>query len=230
MVAVEKVDQPRTVVAMRTLLIDGPTPEVDEASIVAKMAIRSAALGKSVFVAAPYLVQITNIRKALNMLISGEDTLDIRVDTPERLQGGEADIVFVAYAFLATRMGNSPSEKELSFLFSRPKLNVAISRAREHCTLILPASLHRSVGSPLPLTPAVAGGGQDIEEGWTFICEYIRRSVTERFVPSELHVPVRSESMIQHTGANESICRDSHTRINVNKDVFAVLDELDALL
>jgi uncharacterized protein len=86
---------------------------------------------EDIMVVAPYNAHVRTIHDELR-----EDprTAEIRVATVDKLQGGEAPIVFFS---MATSSGEDlPRDKE--FLFSRNRLNVAISRAR--CVALLVAN------------------------------------------------------------------------------------------
>jgi uncharacterized protein len=82
-------------------------------------------------VVAPYNAHVRTIRGEL-----GEDprTAEIRVGTVDKFQGGEAPIVFFSMATSSEE--DLPRDKE--FLFSRNRLNVAISRAQ--CVALLVAN------------------------------------------------------------------------------------------
>ncbi len=69
-------------------------------------------------VVAPYNAQVRRLRQAL-----GEE---VRIGTVDRFQGQEAPVVFFS---MATSSGDDVP-RNLAFLFSRNRLNVAISRAR----------------------------------------------------------------------------------------------------
>ena len=86
---------------------------------------------KDIMVVAPYNAHVRTIRGEL-----GEDprTAEIRVGTVDKFQGGEAPIVFFSMATSSEE--DLPRDKE--FLFSRNRLNVAISRAQ--CVALLVAN------------------------------------------------------------------------------------------
>jgi len=77
-------------------------------------------------VVAPYNEQVRCLREAL--------PAEVRVGTVDKFQGQEASVVFFS---MATSSG-ADAPRNLEFLFSRNRLNVAISRAR--CLAILVAS------------------------------------------------------------------------------------------
>ncbi|KAI9096652.1 hypothetical protein DFS34DRAFT_149922 [Phlyctochytrium arcticum] len=83
-----------------------------------------------IFVITPHRIQRSMIKAIL------PDDLDlsrVRVDTVERMQGDEADIVMTCFGFTSHA---SRFESELDFIFHRNRLNVALSRARSLCVLI----------------------------------------------------------------------------------------------
>ncbi len=74
-------------------------------------------------VVAPYNDQVAIIRERLD---SAALTRDVRVGTVDKFQGREAPVVF----FTMTSSGASDIKRGPDFLFSRNRLNVAVSRAR----------------------------------------------------------------------------------------------------
>ncbi|KUH94891.1 hypothetical protein AU189_17770 [Mycolicibacterium acapulense] len=74
-------------------------------------------------VVAPYNDQVRTIKRLLQ---KDARTADVRVGTVDKFQGGEAAIVFFS---MATSSGGD-MVRSADFLFSRNRLNVAISRAR----------------------------------------------------------------------------------------------------
>lgn len=80
-------------------------------------------------VVTPYNAQVTEVRAALQ-----RRGLDVPVGTVDKFQGQEAPIVFFS---MATSSGDD-IPRTLDFLFSRNRLNVAVSRAQ--CLAILVAS------------------------------------------------------------------------------------------
>ncbi|KND03425.1 uncharacterized protein SPPG_00910 [Spizellomyces punctatus DAOM BR117] len=85
-----------------------------------------------VFVITPHRAQRSAVNEVLRKRqVNGGDR--IRVDTVERMQGDEAEIVIACYGF-TTHFAQF--ESELDFVFHRNRLNVALSRARNMCILI----------------------------------------------------------------------------------------------
>jgi superfamily I DNA and/or RNA helicase len=74
-------------------------------------------------VVAPYNDQVHTIRERLG---GDERTADVAVGTVDKFQGREAAVVFFS---MATSSGDDMT-RGADFLFSRNRLNVAISRAR----------------------------------------------------------------------------------------------------
>lgn len=95
--------------------------------------------GKSIGVIAPFRAQVHAIRKAL----SQENEGFVQVDTVERFQGAEKDVIILSLAVANPRqlryIQSFPSEPfvEGRKLIDR-KLNVAITRAREHFVVLGP--------------------------------------------------------------------------------------------
>lgn len=92
-----------------------------------------------IMVVAPYNAQVRTIRAELE---DDPETKGIRVGTVDKFQGGEAPIVLFSMATSSDE--DLPRDKE--FLFSRNRLNVAISRAQ--CVALLvanPELLHTRV-------------------------------------------------------------------------------------
>jgi len=94
------------------------TRSPEEATVVAAEIERLAVPYEDVIVVAPYNAQVRCLREKL--------PAEVRVGTVDKFQGQEAPVVFYS-------MGSSSSEdvpRGLDFLFSRNRLNVAISRAQ----------------------------------------------------------------------------------------------------
>ena len=83
------------------------------------------------FVVSPHHAQIRAIRRAL----AGDRNWTARpfVDTVERMQGQEADAVFVSYGVADPEY----AALEADFIYSRNRLNVAVSRARAKSVVFL---------------------------------------------------------------------------------------------
>ena len=83
-----------------------------------------------IFVCTPHNAQKSAVKAALANLQRahwGEIA-----DTVERMQGQERDVVVICLGVLSKEV----VDKEVDFLFSKPRLNVAISRAKQTCILL----------------------------------------------------------------------------------------------
>ena len=104
-----------------------------------------------IFVATPHRAQRVAVRRAIEARRDGRDGRDggheadwpdpsdeapgpaVVVDTVERLQGKEADVVVAAYLFVdPLRLG-----QEAGFVFNLQRLNVTFTRARMLCVLVV---------------------------------------------------------------------------------------------
>jgi superfamily I DNA and/or RNA helicase len=105
--------------------------------------------GPGVFIVSPHHVQIAAIRKA----IARNGLKNPFVDTVEKMQGQEAEVVLISY-------GVSDPEfalREAKFIYGRNRLNVAITRARCKAILFLPRPLLDAPPGVLDVEEAVAG-------------------------------------------------------------------------
>ncbi len=105
--------------------------------------------GPGVFIVSPHHVQIAAIRKA----IAHKGLTNPFVDTVEKMQGQEAEVVLISY-------GVSDPEfalREAKFIYGRNRLNVAITRARCKAILFLPRPLLDAPPGVLDVEEAVAG-------------------------------------------------------------------------
>jgi uncharacterized protein len=82
-----------------------------------------------VLVVAPYNVQVNTLRQALPE--------GARVGTVDKFQGQEAQVVIIS---LATSSGET-MPRDMEFLFSRNRLNVAVSRAKSLAILVASPAL-----------------------------------------------------------------------------------------
>ena len=83
-----------------------------------------------VFVVSPHHSQRNAISRHLEELGITDDS--VRVDTVERMQGQECDLVIVCYASMVTF--DTPGD--LDFAFDRQRLNTAVTRAKKKCILL----------------------------------------------------------------------------------------------
>jgi hypothetical protein len=91
---------------------------------------RSLAFAASTLVVAPHHSQIADLQLLLR---HDQPTLanELRVETVEKMQGQEADLVFICYGLL------DPSPGEAGFLYNQARLNVTVTRARKKCVLLV---------------------------------------------------------------------------------------------
>ncbi|KXS08875.1 hypothetical protein M427DRAFT_50241 [Gonapodya prolifera JEL478] len=131
----------------------------NESLLVSILAIQLRANYASVFIATPYLIQSNSIKKHLRAQDEEYEQF-IRVDTPERLQGAETDDM------------QRPNDREMGFIFSKPKLNVAVSRAKHICILVTTSEVTKPSGKfDMSVTSA------EIDDGVNFIKDYVSSSV-----------------------------------------------------
>lgn len=147
----------------------------------------------SVFVACPHRVQRTAVKQALTQragspdvegltnalgrmhlqaspAANGRSPRDITIDTVERLQGQEADLVICCFAHT-----HRPTlQQDLGFLFQRRRLNVAISRAK---TLAIVLSSDDVLKPPLNIL-----ADKDAAEGFAFLRVFEQRAWSGRIV------------------------------------------------
>ncbi|EJD55311.1 P-loop containing nucleoside triphosphate hydrolase protein [Auricularia subglabra TFB-10046 SS5] len=164
-----------------------------EADVTARLIgyLRRAFPNSSVFVACPHRVQRTAVRQALaqrsnspdldnltNALsrmnlqtaTNGRGQRDITIDTVERLQGQEADLVICCFA----HTHRATLQQDLGFLFQRRRLNVAISRAK---MLAIVLSSDDVLTPPLNIL-----ADKDAAEGFAFLRAYEQRAWSGRIV------------------------------------------------
>jgi DNA replication ATP-dependent helicase Dna2 len=84
-------------------------------------------------VVVPYRAQSRLIRSLLRSIIEDEDTLrKLVVDTVERMQGQEREVVIVSFATASPKFAAQMAE----FLFQPQRLNVAVTRPRTKLILV----------------------------------------------------------------------------------------------
>lgn len=114
------------------------TQEPSEAYYIADMIAELLACGVSaheIAVVAPYRAQGRAIRKQLDIRCAGfasEELVKITIDTVERMQGQERDVVFLSL----TSGTFDAALQRASFYFMPNRLNVAITRARVKCIVV----------------------------------------------------------------------------------------------
>ncbi|MDX1667706.1 MAG: C-terminal helicase domain-containing protein, partial [Saprospiraceae bacterium] len=87
---------------------------------------------KSIGIITPYRAQIALIKKTLET--HGIDKTDLTIDTVERYQGGARDIILISLC--TNSVDQLASLVSLSEEGVDRKLNVALTRAREHLVLL----------------------------------------------------------------------------------------------
>ncbi|KAJ3206783.1 hypothetical protein HDU67_007953, partial [Dinochytrium kinnereticum] len=100
-------------------------------------AVRRCLPDASIFVVTPHRAQKGTIIEELGTTL---DYSGLRIDTTERMQGGEADIVFVCLGFTNQ---NSTFSGQVDFIYNINRINVALSRPRSLCVLIGTPSLFK---------------------------------------------------------------------------------------
>jgi len=102
------------------------------AELVLSLLIREVA-PEDIGVVVPYRAQSRLIRSLLRRIIEDEDTLKkLVVDTVERMQGQEREVVIVSFATASPRFAAQMAE----FLFEPQRLNVAVTRPRTKLILV----------------------------------------------------------------------------------------------
>jgi hypothetical protein len=104
-----------------------------------------------VFVVSPHRAQNRAIRRELRRLRSW--TARPFVDTVDKMQGQEADVVIVSYGVADPEY----ALQEAEFIYSLNRLNVAITRARAKSIVCLPAPLLQGSPAVLDVPEAAAG-------------------------------------------------------------------------
>lgn len=121
------------------------------ADLVAECRQRHQVPASEIAIIAPFRSQIRQIRSALQR--KEVDDSELMVDTVERIQGQERDVVLVSLA-----VGDPDSLKfRAAFFFSTNRLNVALSRAR--CKAILVASRGAFQALPMDAASLAAASG-----------------------------------------------------------------------
>ena len=98
-------------------------------------------------VVVPYRAQSRLIRSLLRRALQDEDTLaEIVVDTVERMQGQEREVVLVSFATSSLAFAHQVAE----FLFQPQRLNVAVTRPRTKLILVGSRHMLTAPASPNP--------------------------------------------------------------------------------
>jgi hypothetical protein len=103
------------------------------------------------FVVSPHRAQIRAIRREL--AARREWAVPPFVDSVDKMQGQEADVVVISYGVADPEFALSEAE----FIYSLNRLNVAITRARAKCVVFLPRPLLDSLPGVLDLPEAERG-------------------------------------------------------------------------
>lgn len=120
----------------------------------------------SFFVVTPHRAQRATITRAVQSMQNSNHTVfHVTVDTVERLQGQEADIVIFCFGFLSLER----VESELDFLFDRHRINVALTRAR----FLACAIVSDCVASP----PVAVMKTSQNQAGFSHLQRFIQNSV-----------------------------------------------------
>lgn len=89
---------------------------------------------KKLFVVSPHHKQINLIKEEVAKLKPDWEPF---VDTVDKMQGQEADVVLISYGLSSVAEAMSQS----SFIYSRNRMNVSITRAKKKCILLLSEAL-----------------------------------------------------------------------------------------
>jgi energy-coupling factor transporter ATP-binding protein EcfA2 len=139
---------------------------VSEATFIASRVVKELRAGAdSVAVVTPHRKQRADVLAALRAHLDNGDYERVKscVDTVERLQGGEAQVIIVAFA--AVRYDSS-------FPFNIHRLNVALSRAKEKVIVVI-----RSTYFDGALDDALVGA--EAKRGFALIQKFVQRSYVE---------------------------------------------------
>ena len=95
---------------------------------------RGLADGDVAFVVTPHHVQRLAVQRSIQEAkITEDEDFHVTVDTVEKMQGQQADLVLVCYGFLE----QAEIENEMEFLYSRNRLVVALSRAKKKVVMLV---------------------------------------------------------------------------------------------
>lgn len=120
-------------------------------------------LAKQIFACTPHNNQKSSLTQELSAC--GHPTWSAVADTPEHMQGQERDVVVICLGFLSTEL----VAREIDFLFSKQRLNVAISRAKKSCIVVYADAM-------VALNPAVIGS-IEASEAYAHLFAFIDSSV-----------------------------------------------------
>jgi DNA replication ATP-dependent helicase Dna2 len=143
----EVLDPQRPVVIARVDHLQPGMRSLEEAALcadlVAELVRRHGIRPAEIAVIAPFRAQVRLIRSALQRVGLGDE--ELVVDTVERVQGQEREVILVSLA-----VGDpAATEGRGTFFFSRNRLNVALSRARSKAIVVGSVGAFRA----LPMDP-----------------------------------------------------------------------------
>ncbi|ORY49037.1 P-loop containing nucleoside triphosphate hydrolase protein [Rhizoclosmatium globosum] len=102
------------------------------------LTFHSCAPNARIFVITPHRLQRTIIQNTLELHLQTAQSDLLRIDTVERMQGDQADIVIACYGFTGHRQ---MLENEIEFIFDIHRVNVALSRSKALCILVASKNL-----------------------------------------------------------------------------------------
>ena len=130
------------------LLRSDPAQAQSEAKVVAELAellVRRAGLDlKDMGIISPYRKQVGAVRQALVELFEGDVLTNLMVDTVERFQGQEKEVIMFTFGPDAAELN---SEENETFLSDPHRLNVACTRAKSRLYTFAPDSLVTALNS-----------------------------------------------------------------------------------
>lgn len=135
-----------------------------------------------VFVVTPHHTQ----RLAVNRALEQVGVAGVQVDTVERMQGKERDLVVVCLAY----QDQDRLEAELDFVYSLPRLNVSVTRARKKVVVIL-SDLTRKPGLSILSSPTRRQAFEFLESFVALSTSTLRVPAAEALLaPHELLLPM----------------------------------------
>jgi len=148
-----------------------------------------------VFVAVPHHIQRQAVLNQMNLpdLMQQYPYIELKVDTIEKMQGQEADLVVVCFAFFDESM----LVGELEYMYSVHRWVVALSRARCKTVLMMTPELR----SPRLLGGPVKARAKSLEslDGWGLLQAFEKYSVS---LGGKLELPI-TEAMLCEVGMDE---------------------------
>lgn len=116
---------------------------IEEAQEAVKQALKYKHLGLEISVITPYRKQVNLVRE--EWLDAGDDSSDIYIDTVERLQGQDVDVIIISMSVSDIDYYRTQD----TFLLNRNRLNVMISRARVKVVIIKSPIIPFNYSKPL---------------------------------------------------------------------------------